>query len=751
MNLPAQQIQTNPIQQIHPAVEREDVLDLSRSLGFLFDYRWVILGVAFAVTFLGAFYALVAQPIYEANILIQVDDSAAKSGNGAPKNIQSDLSTVFDIKTATASEMEVLRSRTVVSRAVDNTLMYITVQPKYFPWIGAWIARHNKGLSTPGLLGFGGYVWGSEQAGVSMFNVPESLEEKPFVLTSLGGDQYRVQYKDDVQFTGRVGEVAYAQTSVGEISMRVDRLNAEPGAQFNLVRYSRLETVEKVQKNLKISENRKDSGIIDVTLEGENPNETAAILNEIGREYVRQNVERKSEKAQKSLAFLDRQLPDLKARLEESENQFKEFRSRNRTFDLGAEGKVMLDQAVWVQSRMTELNQKRAQLSVRLQDQHPEVMEISEQMGTLTRRLATLENRIKQLPELEQEALRLNRDVKVNTELYMTLLATSQQLRLVTSSEVGNARLLDSAATPVKPIRPKRLIVILMATVGGLFLGVLAAFGKKNLFGRIDDPAEVEQILRMPVSGTIPYSENQEKLYGRNQDAGAKLPILQCDAPYDSAIESLRRLRTSIQFSMLESPNNVIMVTGPTPGVGKSFVAVNFSVVLASFGKKVLLIDGDLRAGNLHRYFGVERKNGISETITGNVPLEKVIHRDVVENVDFISTGDFTSKPSELLAHGNVGRLIAACRSHYDVVVIDTAPVLAVSDALVLASHAGSILNIVRGGVSTMSEIEEAVKQLNQAGHTVTGIVFNDMKARFARYDYGARYGKYQFVENKTS
>lgn len=751
MNLPTQQIQSSPIQQIHTSVEREDVLDLGKSVSFLYDYRWVVLGVTLAFTLLGTFYALVAQPIYEANILIQVDDSAAKSGNGAPKNIQSDLSTVFDIKTATASEMEVLRSRTVVSRAVDNSLTYITAQPNYFPVIGAWIARQRKDVSAPGLLRYGGYAWGAERISVSAFSVPESLEEKPFVLTAMADGRYRVTNKDGIVFEGRVGELVTISTDAGDISLRVDRLRGEPGVDFNLVRYSRLETVERVQKNLKISENRKDSGIIDVTLEGERPDATAAILNEIGSEYVRQNVERKSEKARKSLDFLDRQLPDLKAQLEASENRFKEFRRQNRTFDLGTEAKAMLDQTVWVQTRLTELDQKQSELSVRYHDAHPEIVEIDQQATTLNQRLATLENRIRQLPELEQEALRLNRDVKVNTELYTTLLATAQQLRLVTSSEVGNARLLDSAETPVKPIRPKRILVVLMSLMGGLFVGVLAAFGKKNLFGRIDDPEEIEQLLRVPVSGTIPYSDSQERLLGRNHEPGRKLPILPFDAPYDSAIESLRRLRTSIQFSMLESPNNVIMVTGPTPGVGKSFVAVNFSAVLASFGKRVLLIDGDLRAGNLHRYFGLSRTNGITEAISEKTELEKVIHRNVVENVDFISTGELTTKPTELLAHGNFGSMIAAFRSRYDVVLIDTAPVLAVSDALVVASHAGSILNVVRGGLSTMSEIEEATKHLNQAGHSVTGVVFNDLKARFARYGYGSRYGKYPFLESETA
>jgi tyrosine-protein kinase Etk/Wzc len=748
MTASLQQAKNLPIRQVQPKSERDDTIELSRYLSFLFDYRWLIGGVALVVTLLGLVYALTGERVYEANILIQVEDSAAKSSAGAPKNLQTDLSTVFDIKTATASEMEILRSRAVVARAVDRTRLYIDVDPKYFPGIGAWISRHNKSLSEPGLLGMKGYVWGSEQAEVSLFNVPEELEGDVFVLTAQDNGGYRLTLEgEDINLSGRVGEILSARTEKGDLKLRVDKMRANPGAQFLLSRSNRLETIEEVQKRLKITENRKESGIIDVTLEGPDLKSTSAILNEIGREYVRQNVERKSEKAKKSLAFLDRQLPDLKQQLETSEDKYKEFRNRHRTFDLGGEAKAMLDRAVWVQTRMAELDQKKVQLLVRYENAHPVIEEIDRQNEVLRRQLASLDARIRELPELEQEVLRLNRDVKVNTDLYTSLLATAQQLRLVTSSEVGNARLLDVAEPPVKPIRPKRALVVVLSAFAGLLLGVAAAFCKKNLYGRVDDPQEIEDYLGLPVSATIPYSDSQEKLYG--QAGGTKkLPVLRFDAPSDSVIESLRRLRTSVQFSMGDAANNIIMITGPTSGVGKSFVSVNFAAVLASVHKKVLLIDGDLRAGNLHRYFGLERRNGLADAIADLTVLDRVIRRNVVDNVDFISTGNLPDKPGELLSHGNLEHLLEVCSARYDLVLIDTAPVLAVSDALVVASHAGAILNIVRGGVSTVSEIEEAVKHLNQAGQTVTGIVFNDLKTRFSNYGYGSKYGKYRVIEN---
>lgn len=397
----------------------------------------------------------------------------------------------------------------------------------------------------------------------------------------------------------------------------------------------------------------------------------------------------------------------------------------------------MLERIVWVQNRMTELNQKRVELTVKYEEAHPVLEEINRQSHVLKRQLAELDANIRSLPELEQEVVRLQRDVKVNTELYTSLLATAQQLRLVTSSEVGNARLLDVAETPSRPVRPRPLLVILLSAVMGLFLGVVAAFCKKNIYGRVDAPEEIEQYLGLPVAGTVPFSENQHRMYGQMRREGKMFPVLPFDAPADSAIESLRRLRTSIQFSKLDAGKNIIVITGPTSGVGKSFMTVNLAAVLASFGKRVLVIDSDLRAGNLHRYFGVDRYAGLSDAIHNPALLDEILHRNVLRNLDFIATGALPERSGELLAASGLAVLLERCAQRYDVVLIDTAPVLAVSDALEVAPHADSILNVVRGGISTVGEIEETVKQFNQAGLSVSGTIFNDMRARGAKYEYG--------------
>lgn len=723
----------------------DDSIDLASYLDLLFDNRWLIMAIALVVTLIGVGYAIIATPVYEANIAVQVEDSASSS-----KNILGDLSSVFDLKTAATAEMEILRSRFVITRAVTSEKLYITAEPKYFPIFGSGLARRNKQLSEPGLFGAGGYAWGAEQIEVSVFNVPAGLESEPLVLTATGNGGFRLSLPNGFgDLAGSVGETAKKVTAQGMIELRVDRLDGKAGAQFILGRTPILSTVEKLQIALTITEKGKQSGIIGVSMEGVNPTRTAKILNSIGNEYIRQNVDRKSEEAEKSLTFLDRQLPVMKANLEQAEVKFNTLRNDRGTVDLGEEAKSILQQAVLTQTKLVELKQKRDELLTRFQDANPLVEAVNRQIRTLNGEIADVNTKIKRMPSIEQDVLRLTRDVKVNTDLYTALLNSAQQLRLVKASKVGNARLLDIAEIPLKPIRPQRTIIVAIAALIGLFLGVIGAFVRKNLFGGIEDPHEIEQILGLNVSAAIPHSAKQEALYAKMRGNPKNVSLLAYDDPQDMAIESLRSFRTSLQFSMLGAKNNIVMISGPTPGVGKSFVSVNFAAVLASTGKRVLLIDADLRKGYLQKYFGLQRVSGLSEVVAGELALEQAIHRSVVENVDFISTGVLPPRPAELLAHKHFSDLLQTVSARYDFVIVDTAPVLAVSDALVVAAQVGTVFNVVRSGISTIGEIGEAVKRFNQAGTTVTGIVFNDLKPRIGRYGYGSKYGKYRYAQYK--
>jgi tyrosine-protein kinase Etk/Wzc len=320
------------------------------------------------------------------------------------------------------------------------------------------------------------------------------------------------------------------------------------------------------------------------------------------------------------------------------------------------------------------------------------------------------------------------------------------QLELIREGKVGNVRLIDSAAVPENPVRPKRAFTFALSLIAGLVAGVVASLTRAAFFRGIRSSHEIEAHTGLNVYSTIPLSAPQVVMTRKVAEREPGVHVLARTAPNDVAVESLRSLRTALQFAMLEATNNRVLITGATPGVGKSFVSVNFAAVLASAGNRVLLIDADLRKGFLNHYFGVARHGGLSELIAGSIQLEAAVRKNLVPNVDLITTGMLPPNPAELLMSAHFGKLLDSLSAAYDLVIIDTAPVLAAADTLSVATHAGTLLLVARAEQSQLGELSECAKRLSHAGQTVTGVLFNAVDlSRRHNGSYGYRYGGYKY------
>lgn len=720
----------------------EDEIDLLGLLDVLLDSKWLIAGVTAGALVLGGSYAFLSRPVYQANTLLQVEDSKPGAGSAL-----GEAASLFDIKSPASAEMEILRSRLVVGKAVDDLQLHIIARPKRFPLIGNWLASKAKDLAQPGFLGMAGYVHGAENIRMGLLEVPAELEGKPLKLIATNGG-YILQGPDgEALAEGKVGETLTwgKGSSAGRVAVHL--LEALPGAHFVVVHQSRQAVVERLQAELNISEKGKQSGVIAVTLQGADAEQITQVLQSVGSNYVRQNVERKAAEADKTLGFLNGFLPTLKKQLESSEVSFNQFRNQKGTFDLSTEGQLALKSSVDLQTQLLQLQQKRRELSSQFTASHPSIQVIDAQIATLNKEIGGIGNRVKVLPNVEQELLRLTRDVKVNSELYINLLNSAQQLRLVREGKVGNVRVVDQAVTQQNPVAPKRPLIVALSAILGLFGGAALAFARNAMNSGIKDSAEIESHTGLNVFATVPHSPTQGQLY---QQITNKVPgqhLLAIVKAEDPGIESLRSLRTALQFALLDARNNVVLFTGPTPGIGKSFVSTNFAAVLGAGGKRVLLIDADLRKGYINQYFGLGRGPGLSELITGGKTFEQVVQRNVAPLVDLIPTGALPPNPGELLLSPATVQLIQKLSAQYDLIIIDTPPVLAVSDTQVLAPVAGTVFLIAKANVTALGEITESVKRLQQSGVSIKGVVFNDFKVDKRRYGgYGYRYSRYRYT-----
>jgi len=692
-------------------------IDLHEFLGVLIDNKWKVVIITTLFTLVSITYALLATPIYSASALVQVEQSASSS-------VLSKLSDIMpDSKPESQTEIGLLKSRMVLGQTVDELSLDTVVHEKYIPFIGKGLAR------------FLGHQDG--KIAISRLTVPDDLLDVPFNLTILSPTQYSVTI-DDIILHGNMGELLVKD----DFNMLVSDIIAPVGTTFIVTKQEKLTAINTLLGNFSVSDLSKDSGMLQLTFTGESVKKASQVLNSISNNYLQQNVGRKSEEAAKSLDFLKEQLPQVRSSLDEAENRLNLFRQKNESVDLSLEAKTVLDTTVSLETQINELTFKEAEISKLYTRDHPAYRTLLEKKALLLKERNKLNTRIGNMPKTQQEILSLTRDVQSGQEVYMLLLNKQQELSINKASTVGNVRIIDTAVAEKKPVSPKKIIIVVLGFILGLFASICFCLLRKFLHSGIESSEQIEG-LGLNVYAAIPVSkwlkDKNLRLVKSKRKTVRSINLLAKDNPTDLSVEAIRSLRTSLHFAMMQAENNILLISGATPEAGKTFVSCNLAAVIAQSDKKVLLIDADLRKGQVHHVIGCQEENGLSDALIGTKLFSEVIKKTEVENLEFISRGQIPPNPSELLMSANFKKLMEWAADNYDLVIVDTPPILAVSDACIAAKYAGTTMLVARFQQNTLKEIEVSVKRFEQNNLSVNGVIFNGVEKRAVNYyEYGS-------------
>lgn len=725
----------------------------------LSDHVWTVIGVAAAVVMLAALYVAVATPTYTAGSMVRIeasDPNELGTGPDGPLVVQKQ-------PPSTDAEIAMMQSRSVLEPVIHRFGYDLKVQTHTLPVLG-WIASR---FASPGKLaqpwfGLTKYGWGGEEIHIDSLHVPPELENKKLKLRALDNDRYELldPTGSTLLLTGKVGE----QASNGGISMLVNKLVARPDTEFQVTPLNEVNALKRFTHDLKVAEKGKETGIVQISFDSSSPWVAAGVANAVAEDYVEATIASRRMSDSKTLEFINQELPRLRDELKQAEGALTDYQSSSNSLQPTAEAQSYLQGGIDLERQIASLQLERTQAMLHFTPTSGPVQNIDQQLAQLTAAKQKFDERFNRMPASQRKDVDLTRNAKVSEAIYISMVNKAEELTVRRAGTTGDVRVVDSAVRPADPVSPNTPVVMAASAGIGLMLGALFVFTRSQLMTGVTDPRFVEWMMSVPVFGSVLYSPQQEQLkramphalganapqYGPRVPVpllpgvpipdlkGARAPepgvapnyLLARSFPHNATVEALRGVRASLHFGETSAPDNIVVVTGPTPGTGKSFVASNLAALEAETSKRVLLIDCDMRCGRLATLFNQQNAGGLSEVLMGKLPIERAIRDVGVPGLSFLSCGTYPVNPSELLMLPRFTKLLNELNARFDRIVVDTPPLLAVSDAAIIANRAGNTILILRSGMQTEEEIEETVTKLQRAGASVGGAVFNAVPLR---------------------
>ena len=714
--------------------DNEDVIDLRFLAGLLKAHKWFIIIITALCVILGGSYSATQPAIYESTALIKINgDSNAGASNLMAVLGMTAVGSAGGFMSASPTDVEtaLIQSDYIMGEVAEQLGLNISVTPKYFPIAGPIFAKLFLNSEDP--------------IDISAFNVPVTLEAAPFelMIENKAGDYVLYDIKQHPVLRGKVGQLATSQDK--SISIKVNAWKPGSKTQFIVTKQPTSTVVAKLLPSLTIKEQGVKTGVLAISFKSKTPEQAQQILNSILKVAVEKNIAEKAEEATKTLTFLQDQLPKITQDLDASEKLLNTYRSKTGTIDDQVEAQLLLQEIISLEKDLNELNLKKLELLENFTPKHPYLAAIDQKQLKMEQQLEAVKEQLRKLPLTTQEAANFQRDIKVHSEIYSGVMQNVQQMEMLKGSTVSSVRILKLAYFPVLPIASKTPVILLISLMFGFFLSTAILLLQYSL-SRALDPLLLEKVLGVPVLAVIPYSLAQSKIHKamKRQNEKKENYLLSLSQFKDTSVEALRSLRTALKLVLLSGDKKVIAITGCSPNVGKSFVSSNLVSLFGDLGQKVLLIDADMRKGYIHKIFSRAQSPGLSDYLQEKTTLEKSIQK-VLPNVDLMTAGAYPSHPSELLMNKQFATLMREVTERYDLVLIDTPPVLAVTDANIMFKFVDVRLLLVGLAKDQLKEIEHTKGVLTKSGFTLDGIICNNLYEGDKKYGYKGNYYKYNY------
>lgn len=717
-----------------------DLLSISREL---WDHKWFLL-ITMSICFILCFlYSLKQSPQYRANLLIQIEENQSRTKAIITNNSRSPLLETTR-RDPSAVQSALIKSRFILEPVVEELNLDLELIPHQMFW--QKIFKRNRNKPT-----------------IDTFEVPYQAIGKTFHLVYEGNNQIKLyNKKKKCVLEGKVGELLLNPDRT--IKLKVNTMFDIPkGSQFDLLKKSSTQVINELNRKLKIEDIgvKRNIGILEISIQDTSGLRAVEILNHIAKLTKEKDGKKKALEASKLLAFLEKQLPFSKNALETAELAFNQYRASSGKIDVKLQAQKILQQIAELDKQIATLELNKIDMYHRYTERHPAWITLTQQIDQFKKERHKLKLTLKQLPERDQTAVNLMREIEVKSNLYTTLLNKIQELQVIKASTLSDVRILSFAKVPDASLPSKRNLMYIASLLMGFLLGSLFIFCRKLFFPRIEDPHWIERNFNIPNLAIIPFAQEQNSQIKDNnlnikinQKATEKpafkdsTPLLAQTNARHLAIESLRNLRMNLYVNLSCARNNIISILGVSSGIGKTFLASNLAYLLANANKRVLLIDADLRAGSIHQQFNLSNRQGFSELIQGKISVNEAIQASPLKQLSILTCGQHPQNPSELLLSEQCKKTIKHLAEQFDIVILDTASVLPMTDATAIGSLSATNYLVVGAKAHSPLDIEMVIKHLFSAGVSIQGSIFNFYNTESKKTPY-YKYYSYQNSYNE--